>query len=285
MHPYLGHPGPRRPPLVLGHEAVVRVPGREGRFAVFPLVSCGECAACLAGRENLCARRGLLGLDRQGAFAERVAAPADALIPVPDGLDDRLAALVEPLATPLAALEENPPAPGEAVAVVGCGPIGLTAIHVCASKGIPVVAADPVEHRRELAVRLGAQEALADAAELEAGAYGVVLDAVGFEPTWTASVAAARSGGTVVVVGLGQAQGAMPVGDLVRRGVAVKGHYAYTRAQFVAALELLAAHPVPLDWIDVMPLDAGAEAFARLAARGGATTKVMLRPATEENAR
>lgn len=103
-----------------------------------------------------------------------------------------------------------------------------------------------------------------------------MIDAVGIEPTWTAAVAATRSGGQVVVVGLGQALGAMPVGDLVRRAISVKGHYAYTRAQFVAALELLAAHPVSLDWVDRMPLDAGAEAFARLAAADGAATKVML---------
>jgi threonine dehydrogenase-like Zn-dependent dehydrogenase len=45
LHGYRGHPGPRRPPLILGHEAVGTVPGRDGRFVVFPLVVCGKCAA------------------------------------------------------------------------------------------------------------------------------------------------------------------------------------------------------------------------------------------------
>ena len=62
LHAYRGHPGPRRPPLVLGHEAIGTVAGRGGRYAVFPLVVCGRCAACTRGEENLCENRGLLGL-------------------------------------------------------------------------------------------------------------------------------------------------------------------------------------------------------------------------------
>jgi L-gulonate 5-dehydrogenase len=98
LHPYRGNPEPRRPPLVLGHEAVGTVAGRPGRFVLFPLVTCGVCHACARGEVQLCERRGLVGLDRHGVLAQRIAVDDDALVPVPDGLDDRLAALVEPLA-------------------------------------------------------------------------------------------------------------------------------------------------------------------------------------------
>jgi L-gulonate 5-dehydrogenase len=60
LHPYRGHRGPRTPPLVLGHEAVGTVRGDDGRYVVFPIVSCGACPACLRGEENLCETRGLL---------------------------------------------------------------------------------------------------------------------------------------------------------------------------------------------------------------------------------
>jgi len=85
-----------------------------------------------------------------------------------------------------------------------------------------------------------------------------------------------RSGGSVVVIGLGQAEGSMPVGDLVRRGITVRGQYAYTRADFEASLALLAGRPPRLDWVSVMNLEDGAEGFRRLVHEPADTIKVLL---------
>ena len=279
LHAYRGHPGPRRPPLVLGHEAVGTVPGRAGRFAVFPLVVCGVCAACQRGEENLCERRGLLGLDRQGVFAERVPVREDALVPLPDGLDVHVAVLAEPLATSLSALRVDGVSAGDSVLVVGGGPIGLLAVYACAARGAEAVCVEPVDERRALAQRLGAEAVLADTSEVEPGAADVALDAVGIEPTWRAAIAGVRTGGRVALVGLGQAEGTMPAGDLVRRGVAVRGHYAYTRRDFEDALALLAGAPPPVDWLTVLALAEGAEGFRRLVEDPAAATKVLLTPA------
>jgi threonine dehydrogenase-like Zn-dependent dehydrogenase len=71
----------------------------------------------------------------------------------------------------------------------------------------------------------------------------------------------------------------MPVGDLVRRGVAVRGHYAYTRRDFEDALALLAGAPPPVDWLTVLALAEGAEGFRRLVEEPAAVTKVLLTPA------
>src|SRR5262249_3411198 len=89
IHGFLGHSERRKPGLVLGHEAVGTIqevhPSVDGwkagqRVVVNPLISCGACAACLAGRQNLCVRWQVLGLDRvQGTYAEFVALPASAL--------------------------------------------------------------------------------------------------------------------------------------------------------------------------------------------------------------
>jgi threonine dehydrogenase-like Zn-dependent dehydrogenase len=277
LHAYRGHPGPRRPPLVLGHEALGTVAGRPGRFVVFPLVVCGVCAACRRGEENLCEQRGLLGLDRQGVFAERVPVRGDALVPVPDGLDPYVAVLVEPLATSLSALRIDHVEADDTVLVVGGGPIGLLAVYAAVARGARVTCAEPVDERRALAERLGAA-VLADAADAAPGEADVAVDAVGIEQTWRAAVTGVRAGGIVALVGLGQAEGVMPAGDLVRRGVTVRGHYAYTRRDFEDALALLAASPPPVDWLTVLELAEGAEGFRVLVEEPAAAAKVLLAP-------
>ena len=279
LHPYRGDAGPRRPPLVLGHEAVGLVAGEPGRYAAFPLLACGSCRSCLRSQPNLCERRSLLGLDRQGAFAERVALPRGALMRLPGGLDERAAALVEPLATAHAAVRVEGVATGDEVLVLGCGPIGLLTVYACDRVGARVAAADPVAARRTLAGRLGAATTVASATELPTGFADVAIDAVATEATWTAAVAAVRPGGSVGVIGLAQAAGIMAVGDLVRRGITVRGHYAYLREDFEAALALLAGQPPPLDWVEVLGLEQGAEAFRRLVDEPESAVKILLAPA------
>lgn len=278
LHPYKGHAGPRKPPLVLGHEVVGTVEGMAGRYSVNPLVVCGRCPACLRGEENLCANRALLGLHRPGVFAEQAAVPRGALYPVPDGLDDSAATLVEPLAVCVGALRPFDLGTDAELLVVGCGPIGLLCVAHAAASGARVTAVEPLAARQELARRLGATVVLGDVAELEAGVADVAVDAVGVEATWRAAIASVRSGGTVVLLGLGQDDGGMPVADLVRRGVHVSGHFGCTPRDFEDALSLLAAGRVPTDWLDVMPLSEGAEAFALLADEPGEATKILLRP-------
>src|SRR5579862_4512026 len=89
LHGYRGHPGPRVPPLVLGHEVVGRVDGE--RYTLYPLVACGACEHCRAGEDNLCPSWRLIGMHRPGVFAERVLVPSSSLVPVPEGLDSRRA--------------------------------------------------------------------------------------------------------------------------------------------------------------------------------------------------
>jgi threonine dehydrogenase-like Zn-dependent dehydrogenase len=276
LHAYRGHPGGRRPPLVLGHEAVGTVAGRPGRFTVFPIVACGLCPACRHGNENLCEKRGLIGLDRPGVFAESVLVREDALLAIPEHMDDRAAALVEPLATGLSALREAGTCNDMVVLVVGGGPIGALAVHAAHLLGAEVIGVEPVDSRRELLGRLGAGETFADVSEVPIGRADVAIDAVGIESTWRGAIACVRSGGSVAIVGLGQADGAMPVGDLVRRGVSVRGHYAYSREDFNAALEMLSAHVIDLSWVTILPLAEGADGFRRLTSQIDGVVKVML---------
>ena len=278
LHGYRGNPGPRVPPLVLGHEAVGSVEGRAGRFVVFPLSACGKCDACARGESELCDERGLLGMDRAGVFAERVAVSEEQLVPLPPAVDPRAGALVEPLATGVAALRREGAGPGQRIAVIGCGPVGLLAVYAAHSYGLEVCAVEPLARRRAVAERLGADACMADASDMPAGLYDVVLDCAGFEGTWTAAIDAARSGGSVVLIGLGDATGALPAATLVRRGVTLRGHFAYGREDFDQSLRLLVQNPLPLDWIDVLPLEDGAEGFRRLTDDPDDQAKILLAP-------
>jgi threonine dehydrogenase-like Zn-dependent dehydrogenase len=276
LHGYRGHPGPRVPPLVLGHEVVGRVDGT--RYTVYPLLACGTCARCLAGEDNLCASWKLIGMHRPGVFAEQVAVPRRSLVPLPAGLDPLRAVLAEPLACCVGALAPHAVGEGSSLAVFGCGPLGLLAIHLGARAGAHVAAVDPVAERLETARRLGAASAVSSAEELEPGTATIALDAAGFETTWRGAIDAVQNGGAVVVLGLGNAEGRFPMAVVVRRSITVRGQFAYSRADFARAVEILAEGDLDLGWLSAAILEEGAEAFANLVDRPAEYTKVILSP-------
>jgi (R,R)-butanediol dehydrogenase/meso-butanediol dehydrogenase/diacetyl reductase len=119
---------------VLGHEftGVVAAlgPGVTGwtagdRVAVLPIVACGQCYTCRAGRLNLCEEQGIdhaPGIGRQGGYAESVAVPAGMLRCLPDNVSDAHGALAEPLAVALHAIRISAAEPDEPVCVLGAGP-------------------------------------------------------------------------------------------------------------------------------------------------------------------
>jgi threonine dehydrogenase-like Zn-dependent dehydrogenase len=276
LHPYRGHPGPRVPPLVLGHEAVARL-GAD-RYAIYPLIGCGACERCAAGEENLCARWRLIGMHRPGVFAESVAVPRSALYAVPDGMPSERAVLAEPLACAVGAVRPHGLAAGTSVVVMGCGPIGLLSVLVAARAGAQVSAIDPLAARRELALRVGASRVAETPAELEAQEAMLVVDAAGFEASWRASVDLVRSGGEVVVLGLGDAEGSFPMATLVRRGISLRGRFAYSRADFSEALVILEDPTLDLDWLSLRSLSDGALAFALLVEQPDRYVKMLLAP-------
>jgi threonine dehydrogenase-like Zn-dependent dehydrogenase len=276
LHGYRGRPGPRVPPLVLGHEVVGRSDGRT--YTVYPLVACGTCERCKAGEDNLCAGWRLLGMHRPGVFAEKVAVPRRSLVPVPAGLEADRVVLAEPLACCVGALRSLALPAGSRLLVLGCGPIGLLTAFLARRDGIDVVAIDPVAKRRAIALRLGAARVAESRDDIELPSFDAAVDAAGFELTWRVAIAAVRSGGSVIVVGLGEAEGSFPMAEVVRRAVSVRGQFAYTRADFSHAVGVLAEGQLDTSWIVEMALDYGAQAFANLVDRPAEYSKVLLRP-------
>jgi 2-desacetyl-2-hydroxyethyl bacteriochlorophyllide A dehydrogenase len=286
---YLGRMSNRVPPLVMGHEfagVVVRSdasPAWQGRrVAVNPLLSCGTCPRCRAGERNLCAKRRLIGVHVAGGFAELVAVPAQNLVGLPEGVDARTGALVEPLANAMHALGlARRLVDADVAVVVGAGAIGVFAVHAARAATIPDVrVVEPHAGRRERAIAAGASAAYSDASALAGrGLADLVIDAVGAAATRRTALDLVRPGGAVVLIGLHEDESALPFHRVVRDQVALQGSFAYTDLDFARALELLASGDVRLgDLAPPRPLEAGPEAFAALASGPVAELKTFLSP-------
>jgi threonine dehydrogenase-like Zn-dependent dehydrogenase len=283
LHGYSGNSPARTPPLILGHEVVGE--SEDGRvFVVNPLIGCGSCRLCNAGTPNLCPQRGLLGLDRPGAFAEYVKAPRANLHPLPPGMTQIVGTLVEPLATSVQALRVAEVSEGSLVAVIGCGPIGLLATYAARRAGALVTAVDVHPERSKAAARFahaaGTRESDIDSFVLKQSdglGADVVIDAVGVKDTWVQALQLVRPGGVVAEIGLGQAEGVAPVGALVRRGIVWRGIYAYTPEDFATALKLLAEVPPSTEWVMSASLAEGPSVLDSLV-RGTGPVKAVLIP-------
>jgi len=152
---------------------------------------------------------------RRGGLAELCNAPARMCLPVPDSVADDEAALAEPLAVAVRALRRGGLQPGERVAVVGLGAVGLMALQAALAFGAQSVAViEPLPERRALAMRLGAdREAPAgDAAALEAD---VAIECAGTPAAIETAIRALRAGGRAVVLGIGTRPATVPPLDLV----------------------------------------------------------------------
>jgi L-iditol 2-dehydrogenase len=200
-------------PLVLGHEAagVIEAGPRRGtRVAIDPAITCGRCRPCLDGYRNLCLNIRFAGHgDQDGAMREFLAWPSDLLHPLPDSVTDTDGALLEPLGVAIHALDLGHVRLGARVAVVGCGPIGLLLIAVLRTAGASHIAAfEPLPHRREAALRYGADVCLrpdilpADLRELVGEGAETVFEMAGTADAVRLSIAAARPGGRVVLGGI-----------------------------------------------------------------------------------
>lgn len=288
MHAWAGHDERRPAPLILGHEAaghVVEGAWKGRRVTVNPLVTCGICEDCRAGRENLCAKRQIISMPpREGAFAERLAMPADNLVEVPEGIPTEKAALAEPLACGWHAVriaERTLPRRIEETRclVLGGGAIGLGAALVLAKKGAREIwVAETNASRREIVSRVGDFRVF-DPSECGPEAVDLVVDGVGFEATRAAACAAVRPGGVIVHIGLGSARGGLDIRRITLQEIAFIGSYTYSKTDFVDTAQAIFDGSLgTLDWPEIRPLSEGLRAFADIKAGRVAAPKIILKP-------
>lgn len=272
-----------RYPVTPGHEwsgTVVELgPGTDSSLLGKQVVGegfrdCGRCDSCRRGDTNLCeAAYDETGFTQPGAWADELRLPARLLHELPADADLRTAALVEPAACMAAATLKANVVPGERVAVVGGGTLGMLAVQLLAGSGPgELVVVDPRRDRVDLAHRFGASTATP---EDDLDPFDVVVEAAGAPGTGRLAVALTKRGGRTVLTGLANTE-TVPLtpADLVAAAVTVHtvfgaSSYAWTHAVRAFAHGIL--DPAPLITHE-FALEDAEEALATIAG------KVLLHP-------
>jgi threonine dehydrogenase-like Zn-dependent dehydrogenase len=294
---FLGKSKKRVPPLILGHEIGGEVAAtgsgvtdlRKGqRVAIMPLITCGACVPCRRGRNSLCEKRVLLGMNMAGGFAEYTVAPRACIYPVPEKMDFLSASMVECLATPANLFDNHVRGPLETAAVWGAGTQGLLALEMAKVRGATrIFVVDVQDARLAAAERMGARPIHGKktdpvAAILEAtGGQGcdVVVDAAGYSPTRQQGQKVVARGGVLGLVGLSDPATEMDVLDIINREIEIHGVYGYAPADFRRALDLVASAKVDVSsWVKEFPLDDGQRILDQLTTQPGDLVKASLVP-------
>ncbi len=214
---YAGHA--KTYPLILGHEfsGIITAVGDGAdagwlgqKVAVAPLIPCMKCESCRQGLYSACKAYSFIGSRRAGAYAEYCAVPVSCLVPMPEGLDFEVGAVLEPATVALHAIERGGMSSGKSVAVLGVGSVGQYAVQWARVLGASVVVAtDTAEANLVMARREGAayafnpqhDDVVARIIEATSGGPDLVLEAVGHPDTLMQAVAMVRARGTIVCVG------------------------------------------------------------------------------------
>jgi len=289
-------------PITLGHEGAGEIVdiGKDvtgfkagDRVALFPSAVCGRCRFCRVGRESMCEASKVYGMSRDGSLAHYIAAPARAIIPIPDAIPFDVAAIVtDGVSTPFHALRgRGNLRAGETVAVVGCGGLGTHAIILAKLMGAgTIVAIDPNEAARHRALTLGADIAIdpgdGDPVKLmrpQLGRRGVdlALEFVGRQDTAEMTVRLLDRGGRAVFVGVGMVRPVLPpLISFVGGENAVIGSFGMDMGDIQALFDLIAGGRLDLSAsISARyPLAQINEALGRLVSKDEGVVRVVVEP-------
>ncbi|BCG85411.1 L-idonate 5-dehydrogenase [Mesorhizobium sp. 113-3-9] len=257
-------------PMILGHEVSGRIekvgPGVTGLeagqlVAVSPSRPCYSCRYCREGMHNQCLNMSFYGSAMpfphiQGAFRERLVADASQCVPA-DGLTSGEAAMAEPLAVCLHATRRAGEILGKRVLVTGCGPIGLLSI-LCARRAgaAEIVAVDLTDFTLSMALRAGADKAINSRADPEGlapyladkGTFDILYECSGAAAALAQGIAALRPRGTIVQLGLGGAEMALPMSAITTKELTLNGSFRF-HPEFAIGVQLMRK-----GLIDVKPL-------------------------------
>jgi 2-desacetyl-2-hydroxyethyl bacteriochlorophyllide A dehydrogenase len=271
-------------PIVPGHEFAAEVievgrnvtgisPGE--RITALPTMPCGQCDACRMGKTHRCRERYVLGLTRNGAFAEFMLMQGGAeILAIPDNVPDEVAALCEPLAICLNGIDLAGIKPGQTAAVLGPGPIGLLTARLLKTAGagaVVVTGTGADTHRLDIAGQLGADVVVdvsrGDPVELVKRAVGpldFVFEATGIPQTISQGLHMLKNGGKVMVMGIHAEHASFNPIELVRRRKSLVGVYGYDRSTWSRALRLLSTGKIDIAPVIThrLPIAQGKQGFA-----------------------
>lgn len=290
MHAYHGHDPRRVPPLILGHELAGQIlegPGAGRRVTVNPLITCGVCEYCRQGRDNLCANRTMIGMTRAGGFAELMTTAAGSVIDIPQTMTACAAALTEPAATALHAINLAAralarPLPEANALVLGGGAIGMLSALLLQNYGVRHVTVSEPNSLRRASIAKATQAAVHDPigdSPPADNSMDLVIDAVGANVTRDAALAAVKPGGVVIHIGLQDHASEVDMRKLTLSEITLIGTYTYSTSDLrAAALALHEGALGDLGWIEERPLAEGAAAFRDLHEGRSPAAKIVLRP-------
>lgn len=261
-----GTPTVKKPPLILGHEATGTVAQlgpevsnvREGERVLLPaILTCGYCAACRAGRENICQHMRMFGNDVDGAYAEYVKAPAKDVFILPAGIPLIEGCIIaDAVTTPYHAVKNRAEVrPGDSVVVFGCGGVGLNVVQFANLAGGRVIAVDISDEKLAWARQLGASETLNPrqgevaraVRKMTGGGADIAIEAIGNPLTIQEAFGTLHPGGRLVVVGYSDAEVTLSAGRIMYREMEIRGSLGCRPVDYPRVLEMVSAGRVQVE--------------------------------------
>lgn len=248
-------------PIILGHEvAGLVVEVGEGvedlevgeRVALEPGIPCRKCKYCKSGRYNLCPDVDFMATPpSDGAFAEYLSHPADFAFKLPESISYDEGALVEPLSVGVHAARRANVQPGDRVAILGAGSVGLATLQVAIVRGASeIIITDLVDFRLEKAMEFGATEAInveKDSIESYISSFNEVIQTAGAAQPYKQALELVERGGKVVQVGFSSSERVSIKSNLlITREVDMLGSFRYVNT-YSDSISMLAKGQVDLE--------------------------------------
>jgi threonine dehydrogenase-like Zn-dependent dehydrogenase len=227
-------------PTIIGHEGLgiidktgegvtARNPGE--RVVIEPNIPCGRCSFCIQGRNNICENKRIVGLNEPGCFAQYVIVPELFAWKLPDTISDDDAVTIEPMAVAYHALFCTKAKPGDAIAIIGLGAIGLLLAHLALRMGYQVYVTEVNQAKTALAVEMGAESSVPQpdlelqtkhlAALWKTNQVVAVFECAGSSITASLAASAAPRGSEIVLVGLSEKQANFQPLKIAREGISI----------------------------------------------------------------
>jgi threonine dehydrogenase-like Zn-dependent dehydrogenase len=238
IHLFLGHRLLEKP-TIIGHEGfgiidkigegVHRTIGE--RVAIEPNIPCKYCDHCLRGNGRICSNKRVIGLTEPGCFAEYICIPQEFCWYIPDEISDADAVVIEPMAVAVHALFSSKAKPGDTIAIVGLGAIGLLITHLALVLGYQVLVTEINASKLKMATDLGAISLLINGdfnmqCEMLAQAYEkynvvAIYECAGIAKTASLVAASASRGSEIVLVGLSEKEANFQPLKIAREGITI----------------------------------------------------------------
>lgn len=284
MHIYHGVHPRAKAPLIMRHEfcgQIVSLNGEaddvkeEDKVVIEPLLSCGKCHPCKTGAYHVCSSLGLVGIDRNGGFAEYVSVPIKGLHKIPEDMNLVDAALIEPVAVAVHAVRMSRLKIGDVVVVLGAGPIGTLVAEVCRTAGARnIIVTDVKEERLEKARARGfcaidstKEDVFKKVMEITNGkGADVVFDAAGVQATINMSTQLTKIRGQIVVVAVFNNPPNVNLRDVNFKEFDVIGVRVYNFEDYEIAIDMVYNKRIKVEGLvtHIFDLEEGNKAFSTM---------------------